>query len=1214
MPFHVRTGQQRRQRKVLCMRRSGKTGRPGVSTCAAVYRLSWRSTESLVTRWRKDCFHFTTGSTALHATYSAGETVGHPMSIHVALTHRTSYRYEKPAALGPQVIRLRPAPHARTPVLSYALKVEPQPHFINWQQDPQGNFQARVVFPEKVTHFDVTVDLVADMATINPFDFFLEPEAESWPFAYDPVLEHELAPFRRQEEAGPLLKAFLDELPRPDGEGLPTINMLVDLNRRVQERVNYVVRLEPGVFTPEETLEKQLGSCRDSAWLLVQVLRHLGFAARFVSGYLIQLTADVKPLDGPAGPDEDFTDLHAWAEVYLPGAGWIGLDATSGLMAGEGHIPLAATPEPASAAPISGLIEKVETEFDFAMAVTRIKETPRTTKPYIEKTWQDILAAGARTDRALNAGDVRLTMGGEPTFISATDFESAEWKTDALGETKRVYAGRLMRRLTALWSPGAAMHLALGKHYPGEQLPRWALHAHWRVDGEPVWTDPALLADDDTVDHATPDDARRFARALAERLEVDASLVAPAYEDIHYYLWRESRLPANVLAEGSKLRDAAERARLARVFGQGLDSEVGSILPLRRAILDGRRIWQSGRWFFRGDTLFLIPGDAPIGFRLPLQSLPWADPSSLDVDFPLDPFAPRNPFAPRAAYSWGQGGPSREGGPSRDGMEAAYATRSGQGALYRQGTTAYVSPGAWLERPVRQEAPVIGRDEPDVVRTALAVEARGGVLHVFLPPLYDAEDWLELVARVEDTARAEGRPVVLEGYAPPEDPRLLSFSITPDPGVLEVNVHPSENWAVHVERTEQLYEEARAVGLATEKFMLDGTHVGTGGGNHVVMGAAHAADSPFLRRPDLLKSMLGFWHNHPSLSYLFSGLFIGPFSQHPRIDEAREDSVRELEIACERVSPFSPTPPWLTDRIFRNILADVTGNTHRTEFCIDKMYAPESSSGRRGLVEFRAFEMPPHARMSAAQALLMRAAVAAFWQFPYERRLIRWGTRLHDDFMLPHYVAQDLKDALAHLAGAGQRLDPDWFLPHQEFRFPLVGEIAVRDMVVELRHALEPWHILGEEPAAGGTVRYVDSAVERLQARVTGWSPERYVLSCNGAEVPLQKTETQGEYVAGVRFKAWSPPSSLHPTIPAHGPLVFDVYDSWTGRSLGGMTYHVSHPGGRNYDRFPVNANEAEARRRARFFPFGHTSGPMERPRLLPNPEQPRTLDLRRGH
>jgi uncharacterized protein (DUF2126 family)/transglutaminase-like putative cysteine protease len=1104
------------------------------------------------------------------------------MSVHAAITHRTSYKYDRPVSLGPQTIRLRPAPYARTPILSYSLTVSPEPHFLNWQQDPQGNFLARVVFPERVTSFEVTVDVVADMATINPFDFFLEPEAETYPFAYDDILAEELAPFRVLRNPGKKLQALIGAVHKAlaDKE-LRMVDMLVMVNRLIAERISYVVRMEAGVWSPEKTLLEGKGSCRDSAWLLVNLLRHLGFAARFVSGYLIQLVADVKPVNGGAeGPEEDFTDLHAWAEVYLPGAGWIGLDATSGLMAGEGHIPLAATPSPSSAAAISGLVGECEAEFDFEMKVTRVAETPRVTKPYTPQIWQDILAQGAAVDRALAKGDVRLTMGGEPTFVAASDFEALEWNIDALGPTKRHYAGELIRKLTPLWSKGAALTYNMGKHYPGEQLPRWAIHAHWRADGEPVWQNPELLASDADKGDAAASDAATFAGALAERLQLDPGLVNQAYEDVQYYLWREKRLPANVVAEKAKLRDALERDRLARVFGRGLDEPVGSVLPLRRVVQDGTRRWQSGKWYFRDDVMFLVPGDSPVGLRLPLDSLPWADPEHLETEFETDPFAPRGALPERAALQR-----------ARDPL-----------------------PGGGIDgfRPVPQDAPVVGREEPELVRTALAVEARDGIIHIFYPPLYDVEDWLELTAAVEDTAAEFGRKVVLEGYLPPEDPRVTNFSVTPDPGVIETNIHPANNWGEIVERSEQLYEVAREVGLATEKFMLDGRHVGTGGGNHVVMGGATPEDSPFLRRPDLLKSMLGFWHNHPSLSFLFSGLFIGPSSQHPRIDEAREDSLNELEIAFQQVSRDSDTPPWMVDRLFRNILADMTGNGHRTEFCIDKMYAPNSGSGRRGLVEFRAYEMPPHAEMSAAQVLLMRSAIAAFWEKPYERRLIRWGTRLHDEFLLPHYADADFKDALAELEDFGFGLKPEWFAPHMEFRFPQVGEIAVRDMRVELRHALEPWHVLGEEQTSGGTARYVDSSAERLQAKVSGWVDERYTLACNGAALPMQRTEVPGEYVAGVRFKAWQPYSALHPTIGAQVPLVFDVYDKWSGRSIAGMSHHVAHPGGRAYDDFPVNANAAEARRRSRFFGHGHTPGPMDAPREVQGTEYPRTLDLRR--
>jgi len=1083
------------------------------------------------------------------------------MSIHAALMHRTSYTYAHPVKLGPQTIRLRPAPQTRTPILSYSLTVSPEPHFINWQQDPQGNFLARVVFPERVKHFEVTVDLVADMAVINPFGFFLEPDAEEWPFTYDPTLAEELTPFCKLVPPGPLLAGLLAEVPRTKRR---TIDMLVDLNRRVQERVGYIVRMEPGVWDPEHTLAQAKGSCRDSAWLLVHALRHLGYAARFVSGYLIQLAPDVKPITGPEGPTTDFTDLHAWAEAYLPGAGWIGLDATSGLMAGEGHIPLAASPDPTSASPISGMLEPSETVFDVQMQVMRVNEVPRVTKPYTDAQWAAIKAAGAAVDTALNGSDIRLTMGGEPTFVSVADAEGAEWTIDALGPTKRREAGHLLRRLIPLWAPGAVTQYGAGKHYPGEQTPRWALNATWRSDGEPVWADPALLADPDAAKgDADAAAAHAFALHLAERLHVDTAAVLHAYEDQPYYLMREARMPANVVAEAAQSRDPQERARIIRVFSQGLDQPVASVLPLRRGGRRGARQWQTERWEMREGKLFLVPGDSSAGLRLPLNSLPWVDPTEIEDEPEPDPFEDQGAL------------------PDRAGLLA----KTGNG------------------RPGRG------------IRTAMTVQARDGLIYLYLPPLNSAEDWLSLVAAIEATAAELGRPVVLEGYKAPYDQRVQGFSVTPDPGVIEVNIHPAQSWDDLVTRTEQLYEEARHAGLTAEKFMLDGRHVGTGGGNHVVMGAMTPEDSPFLRRPDLLKSLLGFWHNHPSASYLFSGLFIGPMSQHPRIDEARQDAVRELEIAFRGIGPAQgpgqAPPPWQVDRMLRNILTDMTGNTHRTEFCIDKLYSPDGPSGRLGLVEFRAFEMPPHARMSCAQMLLMRAAVAAFWKSPYERRLVRWGTRVHDDFLLPHFVWQDLQDAVEELSSYGTKLDAEWFRPHYEFRFPVIGDIAVHGATVELRHALEPWHALGETAGVGGTVRFVDSSVERVQARVTGWEAERFVLACNGAAVPLAPTGVEGEFVAGVRFKAWDPAGALHPTIRAQVPLVFDVYDRWTGRSLGGMTHHVAHPGGRAYDVFPVNANEAEARRRARFEPIGHTPGAMAEPPVSLSPEHPRTLDLR---
>jgi len=1102
------------------------------------------------------------------------------MAIHVALHHKTHYRYDRRVSLGPQVVRLRPAPHCRTPILSYSLSVAPE-HFINWQQDPHSNYLARVVFHEPTRELLVEVDLVAEMSVLNPFDFFLEPEAEQSPFTYEPALKKDLAPFLELGADGPLLQQFVASI---DRKPVRTVDFLVDLNFRLSREIKYLIRLEPGVQAPDETLRLCSGSCRDTGWLLVQVLRRLGLAARFVSGYLIQLTPDVKSLDGPSGTSVDFTDLHAWAEVYLPGAGWVGLDPTSGLFAGEGHIPLAATPDPSSAAPVTGSLDECEAVLDHQMHVRRIHESPRVTLPYTDRQWAAIDTLGHRVDDDLATADVRLTMGGEPTFVSIDDMESPEWSVGALGPNKRERAGVLVRRLKKQFAPGSVLHCGQGKWYPGESLPRWSLGCWWRRDGVPVWNDECLLADDAVNYGHGADHARRFITALSTELDVDPSHALPAYEDAWYYMWRERRLPANVDPLTSHLEDEEERARLSRVFEQGLSQIVGYVLPLHRQWTSNPGWhWESGRWFLRPEHLFLIPGDSPIGYRLPLDSLPWVTRSEYPHIYEQDLHVDRPPLPPRQMHV--------ERGERRSGPEGVNDPR---------------------RRQQMDQAPQRGVSDPSVVRTAICVEPRDGRLHVFMPPAHRTEDYLDLLAAIENTARALAMPVIIEGETPPEDPRLNHFTVTPDPGVIEVNLHPAHNWSDLVSFTTTLYEEARQSRLGTEKFMLDGRHTGTGGGNHVVLGGPTPSESPLLRRPDLLRSLLGYWHNHPSLSYLFSGMFVGPTSQHPRVDEARNDALHELEIAFTQVRDEIGSPPWLVDRVFRNVLVDVTGNTHRTEFCIDKLYAPETSSGRRGLVELRAFEMPPHARMSLAQQLLVRALIATFWKEPYARPLVRWGTELHDRFMLPHFVAQDFDDVIGDLQRAGYPVEADWFAPHVEFRFPLYGTVAARGVQIELRQALEPWHVMGEEAGAGGTVRYVDSSVERLQVKASGLVGSRHAVSCNGRRVPLQPTGTPGEFVAGVRYRAWQPASALHPMIPVHAPLVFDLVDGWNDRAIAGCVYHVAHPGGRNFDRFPVNAYEAESRRLSRFSSGGHTPSsatalPEER-----NPDFPFTLDLRR--
>ena len=1057
--------------------------------------------------------------------------------MRLLVQHRSLYRYGAPAALGPHTVRLRPATHARAAIESYSLTISPE-NQIRWQQDPYGNHVARVVFRSgtRVAALDILVELAVDVRPVNPFDFFLDDRCERVPFDYPPELVADLSPFLEQPPSSPRLDAFLAELPA----GGATVPLVVELNQIVNRRIAYVIREEAGIWTPDETLAAGRGSCRDSAALLVAALRSRGLAARFASGYLVQLTDEGMIPDQPRGVGRDVVDLHAWAEVYLPGAGWIGLDATSGLLTGEGHIPLCCTAQPAAAAPIEGTSDSPASEVRFEIHLGRIGHEPRPTAPYSDEVWEALLAAGDRVDTGLRG--LALTAGGEPTFNSREHADAPEWNTDALGETKWSQGLRLATELRQRLAPGAAILRRQGKWYPGESLPRWLLEVVGRSDRRPIWRDDAF-----------PErraDATRLARTVAARLELAGSLMA-AFEDPWRHLQEEAKLPVDVDPLGADLDDPEERRRLARVLDRGLGREAGWVLPLARAPGGS---WRSEDWRFRRERLYLIPGDSPIGLRLPLGSLPPVPPE--EEPEPDDPPDPR---------------------------QAKVATRTVPAA----------------ERPIR---------------TALCVEERDGRLFVFLPPLDSAADWFALVELI-DAARCEiETDVLLEGYGPASDPEVLRIGVAPDPGVLEVNLPPTRTARAHAALVDTVFDAALHAGLHSEKYLLDGRMAGSGGGHHLTLGGPSAAESPFVRRPDLLASLIGFCQHHPSMSYLFTGLFVGPTSQAPRVDEARHDSLYELEIAMRRAFERSQDkePPWLADTLFRHLLVDVTGNTQRAEISIDKLYDWRTPHGRQGIVELRAFEMPPHPRMAAAQMLLVRALCAAFAGEPYDQPLVRWGQELHDRFLLPHYLWGDFEDVLDYLEARGLALPRAAYRPFLELRCPVVGRMQAGDVTLEVRNALEPWHVLGEEPSGGGTSRFVDSSMERVEVRIDGLVAERHQVLVNGLELPMRPTGTAGEAVGGVRFRAWAPAHSLHAHIGIHHPLRFDVLDRWARRSLGACAYHVWHPEGRAYHTPPLTRFEASARRAQRFTLEGPSPWPVFVHPTTPHPDQPYTLDLRR--
>ncbi|MEW5756113.1 MAG: transglutaminase family protein [Pseudomonadota bacterium] len=1029
-------------------------------------------------------------------------------SKRIALTHRLTWQFERPVQLSTHWLRLCPAPHTKAEVEAYSLRVQPEAHFINWLRDPYENELARLDLPEPVTRLQLEVDLVATLTAADPFDFLLEPGCIDYPFDYPEQLRKELAPYLRQPALGKQTQLWLDRLERWPGY---IMEQLSTTNRQVQGGVQRLFSSAAGHVDLENILERGSATPWQLAWLLTVSLRHLGLAARFTSGYRVFLSEDHSRLPDNAA-------LHAWSEVFLPGAGWVGLDPASAIFTHEGYIPLASTPEPLRALPWAGYCEARSEENNESLQVRRL-EGGMPQWPYGAGRWDEIVAAAEQVDAALGQQGMALTVGSTVAFVSVANTQLPEWSGTALGWHKRSVAEQLLTALRQRLCPGGLFQAAQGEWFSGEPLPRWRLGCHFRSDGRPVWSDTALNNWQEGERRLGHDDLHQFATTLCRALNLDEKWLLAAHEDPLHQLWLNGS--AGVMPQAKSLRDPEQRRALAEQLSQPVGHPSGYVLPLHWDSVAQR--WISGRWRFRRGALYLRPGSSPIGLRLPLESLPVGD-----EIIPPDP--------ERCQFD------ERELLPERVGELSARLTSFGPPHTFEAAADG---------------AAVAGR----APRTALVIELRDRSLYAFLPPLTHVERYLDLVDAIESSARHCELPVRMEGYEPPHDRRLPRIMVEPEAGVLKVTLSAARNWREQSEQLEILYAEAESLGLRAERYDASGHHLPPGGESGFILGGDEPARSPFLQRPELLRALVSCWQRHPCLSYFFAGGDVGPSRPAPRPDEGRDDALYELGIALDRIPAGHSDSPWMPDRLLRHLLADASGNMSRAELGIEQLYAPDRPGQRLGQVAVRSLDAAPHARLAAVQGLLLRALLAHFAQQPRSLPLKHWGEELHDGFMLPDLLWEDLNELLAELPGRGLPLQAAWFEPFLEQRFPVLGRVQIGDIQIELRRAHEPWPLLSEEAGPGGAMtRYIDSSCERVQVKVTGMTPSRHQLVCNGRRVPLQPTARRGEYVAGVRYKVWSPAATLHPTLPPVSELLFDLLDGWDGTLIGGCTLIPTQP------------------------------------------------------
>lgn len=1030
------------------------------------------------------------------------------MTTRVALSHRIDRRFNRHVRLSTHWLRLRPAPHCQPEVEAYSLRIDTNPHFINWLRDPFENHLGRLDFPEQVNQVCLEVELLLKLNPRNPFDFLVEADAARYPLSYSEQHRKELAPYLRLGKFGPHMDAWLARLPRQKDY---IVEFLGNLNLHINNAIALAMGFLPGPVDCESVLRRGTASAWEIAWLAALSLRALGLATRFTSGYKVLLAADPT--------QTNFASLHAWTEVFLPGAGWIGLDPAAGVFTTEAYVPLACAPDPLRAIQFSGYREDCDEQINEQVQIRILQShTParsdRASMPVI------LRALGNEVDRTLMESDTELATSMELAFVAAAKGTSAEWTTAAIGADKRRAAEALATGLARRLAPGAAFMESQGEWFAGEGCPRWRLSCLFRDDGKAI-CESAQLA---TPNHAdanrnTRSEARALAIELLEQLQLGQNWLIPAYEDGLHELASNPGL-LDFAPNPDELNDPFKRQALAERLSSTLGEPVGFVIPLRWDYVQSR--WSSGQWRFRRGGLFLTPGSSQMGYRLPLNSLATAESDR------FEPHLERSPFEER---------------PADPGIHGETSARHSD----------YSPP-----MPVLDFADAI--DPLPAPKTALCVELRNGRLSVFIPPLSHLEHFLALTAAIDRAARKLDVAVTLEGYDPAEDYRLRRIVLEPDCGVLRVKLPPARSLGQQYDLLKACYDEAEKLGLHGQRVLSDGSMAAAGGGVSVTVGSDRPADSPFLHRPELLRKLIAYWQRHPSLSYFFADRSIGPGGFAPRPDEGRDDALYELGIALARIPSGKSDHPWIADRLLRHLLADPAGNIHRAEINIDQLYPPHRQSERLGRVMLRCFEMPPSADDAALQAAFIKGVLAMLNGSTDSPELVDWGHSLHDRFMLPYLLWQDMSEILRELNNAGFPFPQGWFREILDANLPVVGDVQIGEIGLQLRLAREPWPLLAEEIVSGNIARFVDSAAQRIQVLVTGLPPDRYVLACNGQHVPLQATPTHGEYVAGVRFKAWNPTSTLHPTRFAVAGLQFDLIDRWNGRAVGSCCYFPAPP------------------------------------------------------